>query len=54
MAEKILSENDVKYAVFVFDMKGPTFRHKEYEPYKANREETPLDLVEQIDPRKKF
>ncbi len=27
-----------------FDMKGPTFRHKEYEPYKANREEQPDDI----------
>jgi DNA polymerase-1 len=54
MAEKILSENNVKYSAFIFDMKGPTFRHKEYEQYKSNREETPSDLVEQIEPTKEI
>lgn len=27
-----------------FDPSGPTFRHEMYEPYKANREETPDDI----------
>ncbi len=28
-----------------FDPKGPTFRHEEYEPYKANREAQPEDIT---------
>ncbi len=28
-----------------FDLKGPTFRHEMYEPYKANREEQPEDIT---------
>ena len=28
-----------------FDLSGPTFRHKLYEPYKANREEQPEDIT---------
>ena len=31
-----------------FDPKGPTFRHEMYEPYKANREETPKDITTAI------
>lgn len=31
-----------------FDMHGPTFRHELYEPYKANRKETPEDLKPQV------
>ena len=31
-----------------FDRKGPTFRHREDENYKANRTETPDELISQI------
>src|SRR5574340_125245 len=36
------------YVAAVFESEGPTLREQEYEAYKANRAETPPDLVEQI------
>ncbi len=38
------------YLVFATDSKEPTFRHKLYEAYKANRTEMPEDLAAQIAP----
>jgi DNA polymerase-1 len=32
-----------------FDLKGPTFRHTQYDGYKAQREAMPEDLAAQID-----
>jgi hypothetical protein len=32
----------------VFDPKGKTFRHQMYEAYKATRQKTPEDLIEQV------
>jgi DNA polymerase-1 len=32
----------------VFDSRTPTFRHKMYPEYKANRQKTPEDLHEQV------
>ncbi|NLV88180.1 MAG: DNA polymerase I, partial [Tissierellia bacterium] len=32
----------------VFDKKGPTFRHKEYDQYKAHRAATPSELAQQF------
>ncbi|MCX7829863.1 MAG: DNA polymerase I [Acidobacteria bacterium] len=54
MAEKILKEHSPQYLAFVFDLPEPTFRHQEYAEYKANREETPKDLQEQIEPSKEI
>ncbi|RQD70970.1 MAG: DNA polymerase I, partial [Halanaerobium sp. MSAO_Bac5] len=34
--------------VVTFDKKAPTFRHEEYEEYKANRKKMPEELVPQI------
>jgi len=34
--------------VCAFDLPGPTFRHKIYEPYKAHRKSMPEDLASQI------
>ena len=48
MLRKILKEDRPYYMVIAFDSKGPTFRHKEYEKYKAHRKPTPEDLVSQI------
>lgn len=41
---------DVKpdFVVALFDFPAPTFRHKEYKEYKAQREKTPDELVDQI------
>jgi len=38
----------------VFDAKGPTIRHEQYEEYKATRKPMPEDLVEQIPVLKKI
>ncbi|MDB2592405.1 DNA polymerase I [Gammaproteobacteria bacterium] len=37
-----------EHIVLVFDEKGPTQRHLYYPEYKANRSETPADLIEQM------
>ncbi len=36
------------YIAATFDLPGPTFRHKKFKLYKANREKAPDDLYEQI------
>lgn len=54
MAQKLLKEFEPEFIAFVFDLPEPTFRHKEYEEYKANREETPPDLQSQIEPTKEI
>ena len=42
-------ENTLKpdYLAVVFDSHGPTFRHETYPQYKANRSETPEDIITQ-------
>lgn len=44
MMEKVKPD----YIIASFDVKGPTFRHKEFKEYKANRKKAPDDLYEQI------
>lgn len=39
--EELLSKENPDYIGVAFDPHGPTFRHEFYEPYKAQREETP-------------
>ncbi len=48
MAEKILKDYDPKYIAFVFDTSAPTFRHKAYAAYKANRPKMPSDMAVQV------
>lgn len=48
MLKKLLSERNPEYIAIAFDMAAPTFRHQEYEEYKANRPETPDELVVQL------
>ncbi len=43
-----LEEVRPDYAVCAFDLKAPTFRHKKYDAYKANRKGMPEDLATQL------
>ncbi|MDE0151384.1 MAG: DNA polymerase I [Bdellovibrionales bacterium] len=45
---KILEQFKPQYLVYCFDRKEPTHRVKYYKEYKANREEMPEDLEEQV------
>src|SRR6056297_607382 len=49
MLFKIIDEEKPDYIAVAFDLKGPTFRHEEYEDYKAGRKKTPDELIPQID-----
>lgn len=44
MLYKIVDDYEPDYIGVAFDRKGPTFRHKEYEDYKAGRKKTPDEL----------
>jgi len=44
----LLKEQQPDYMAVVFDTAAPTFRHEEYEAYKANREAMPDDLARQL------
>ncbi len=48
MILKLFDKKSPKYLAVVLDAKGPTFRHKLYENYKATRPPMPEDLVEQL------
>lgn len=48
MLLKLIRENDVKYIAVAFDVKGPTFRHKAFDGYKATRRAVPEALLPQI------
>ncbi len=52
MLLKLLEERSPQYVGMFFDAKGPTFRHKKFEDYKANRPPMPEDLVSQLAPIK--
>ena len=45
---KLFKDFKPEYAVCVFDVSKPTFRHEMYEAYKANRKKMPEDLAMQI------
>ncbi|MBR5535671.1 MAG: DNA polymerase I [Clostridia bacterium] len=45
---KHLEEVKPEYLLVAFDLKAPTFRHKEYSEYKAQRKGMPEDLAEQL------
>jgi len=45
---KALREFKPEYIVVTLDKKGPTFRHKKYKEYKANRTKAPDELYAQI------
>lgn len=45
----VIKELQPEYILVAFDHSKPTFRHAEYDGYKANREEMPEDLKPQIE-----
>ncbi|SHE69341.1 DNA polymerase I [Caldanaerobius fijiensis DSM 17918] len=48
MLFKIFEEYKPDYIAVAFDKKAPTFRHKEYDQYKANRKGMPEELIQQL------
>lgn len=48
MLFKMKEELKPDYIVTTFDLKAPTFRHKEYKDYKAGRKKMPPELAEQF------
>ena len=45
---KLIKDEDPNYLAIAMDCKEPTFRHKMYDAYKANREAMPDELVSQL------
>ncbi len=48
MVRKLMASHKPDYLAAIFESTGPTFREAEFAAYKANRTETPPDLLEQI------
>jgi DNA polymerase-1 len=48
MLRKLINDERPDYIAAIFDTMVPTFRHENYAEYKANREDMPDDLAEQI------
>lgn len=51
---KICEEVNPDIVVFAFDLKAPTFRHKLYDGYKAQRKGMPEELAQQLEPLKEL
>ncbi|MBE6886627.1 MAG: DNA polymerase I [Ruminococcaceae bacterium] len=47
---KLLTAEKPDRVIACFDMRAPTFRHKRYEAYKANRKGMPPELASQFEP----
>ncbi|MCL2574396.1 MAG: DNA polymerase I [Defluviitaleaceae bacterium] len=45
---KLIDEETPEYVAVAFDLPAPTFRHKQYEEYKATRKSFPDELKQQI------
>ena len=54
MLEKMKSETHPDRVAIAFDLKAPTFRHKAYDGYKANRKGMPEELAAQLEPLKEL
>ncbi|MBR2822625.1 MAG: DNA polymerase I [Clostridia bacterium] len=48
MLLKAVREEEAAYLAICFDEHGPTFRHKIYADYKAGRQATPPELIQQL------
>ncbi len=46
---RVIREFRPDYLVATFDLAGPTFRHQEYQEYKATRKKAPQELYDQFD-----
>jgi DNA polymerase-1 len=54
MIQKLMERFKPEYVAVAFDLKGPTFRHKEYKEYKATRKKAPDELLNQFAVVKEF
>lgn len=54
MLRKLIANYNPEAVAVCFDRKEPTFRHKLYDKYKANRSPMPEDLIPQMEPIKEF
>ncbi|MFP4016116.1 MAG: 5'-3' exonuclease H3TH domain-containing protein, partial [Halanaerobiales bacterium] len=48
MLFRLIDDENPEYLIVAFDKKAPTFRHEEYEDYKATRKKMPDELSPQI------
>ncbi len=48
MLRKLLDETEPEGVAIAFDMRAPTFRHKQYAGYKSNRKGMPPELAQQL------
>jgi DNA polymerase-1 len=48
MVRRLIAKEHPEYLAAIFESAGPTFRDEAFSDYKANRTETPPDLLEQI------
>ncbi len=54
MLEKIKADTNPEAVAIAFDLRAPTFRHKAYSGYKANRKGMPEELASQVEPLKEL
>lgn len=54
MLEKIKTDTNPDRVAIAFDLKAPTFRHKAYAGYKAQRKGMPDELAQQMEPLKEL
>lgn len=54
MLFKIIDDYKPTHISVAFDMKAPTFRHKEFAEYKAGRKKMPSELGQQLEPLKEL
>lgn len=48
MVRRVMNTHSPDFLAAVFESEGPTFRDQAFESYKANRSETPPDLLQQV------
>jgi len=54
MLEKIKADTNPDSVAVAFDLRAPTFRHKAYAGYKAQRKGMPEELAQQVEPLKEL